>query len=452
MALYFLLVTLLNIGLGFGLAWFLQRRLNTYELVMPGVGQAALPVVPKARALSRKKNDRGNARSLAVSTAESQPEVDAVAKKQEDEKICELPTEWREVLLSHKEKFSNVIEGVVKVMRYEAKSCLELLQKNDRIILQANKTGGIAAPQGIRKALVEVTQRIASFSEKLTALLEQHGYQFDDLTTLAVRIETMVDTEKADAEMIVDELNGLAEESRVEAQIAILSKAFHSLLAMAHRFEDQANDGLAVVLRQTKRLHEVTDEALLDVGSTALNRIAFEQIIADWWAEDPSRIRMLGFVMFDIDSVAKLNHEKGIEYTDELIRKVGGLLNRNLRQNRGFDRFFRFDGQRYLAFLGDTGLENGCNASERLRQTLAKASFVYNGQATEVTLTGAVTDATQTDTVDEIFERLKRGVKRGKRNGGNTTVLVNDGKCEPIDAKPYSVPVLTVNLFDAAAG
>ena len=103
------------------------------------------------------------------------------------------------------------------------------------------------------------------------------------------------------------------------------------------------------------------------------------------------------------------------------------------------DVIARFDGQRFVAFLADTGPRGAMSAIERIRQTFAESTFELNGDEFEMTISCGVTEVLNDDTTDILFQRLQRTVRAAKKQGRNRTFLDEGTGAEAVDPPEFEV-------------
>lgn len=109
---------------------------------------------------------------------------------------------------------------------------------------------------------------------------------------------------------------------------------------------------------QTREL-SVTDEL-----TGVFNRRHFNQVLQLEWKRAVRFKRELSVLMIDIDFFKKYNDTFGHLKGDEVLRKMGSLLDKNLRE---VDTVARFGGEEFVVLLPDTDKRGALAVAEKLR-------------------------------------------------------------------------------------
>jgi diguanylate cyclase (GGDEF)-like protein len=176
-----------------------------------------------------------------------------------------------------------------------------------------------------------------------------------------------------------------------------------------------------------------------------------EQALLDLWKDDPQRKRQHGVAMFDIDRFGRALERHGAVACDCVLSAFAGLLGDSLRQNRGYDVLARYDGQRFVILLGDTGVLEVVSAAERIRETISESVFKLDGKDLELTASCGVTDVRRSDTVERLFERLTKTTRAAKKAGRNQTFADESNQPREVSRRDHDVRgrEISVSLTDA---
>ncbi|TFH85613.1 EAL domain-containing protein [Billgrantia azerbaijanica] len=126
---------------------------------------------------------------------------------------------------------------------------------------------------------------------------------------------------------------------------------------------------------ESRRLSvELTHQANHDALTGLPNRRAFERSLAETLrqARTEGSHHALGFI--DLDQFKIINDTAGHTAGDHLLRQVADLLRRHLREG---DLLARLGGDEFAVILEDCDLPRAQQVAEKLRQTLADASFAW---------------------------------------------------------------------------
>ncbi|MFP4550572.1 MAG: diguanylate cyclase [Spirochaetales bacterium] len=137
-------------------------------------------------------------------------------------------------------------------------------------------------------------------------------------------------------------------------------------------------------------------------------------------------------LMLDLDHFKSINDSYGHAVGDEVLRKLGSVLNESLRST---DLVGRFGGEEFCAILTETELSVGIEVAERLREKIATTEFlgVERQVTASIGLTGLTTEAALGQrlrlTIEQMVDRADSGLYEAKETGRNR-VISSDMKQE----------------------
>lgn len=137
--------------------------------------------------------------------------------------------------------------------------------------------------------------------------------------------------------------------------------------------------------------------------------------------EELARRRRLGgelsFIMIDVDHFKRVNDTKGHLCGDYVLRTLAELLKGQLRD---YDIIGRYGGEEFGVFLPNTDLSGASIAAERLRCTVEKHNFEFEGNVFQVTIsqglvdTSIISEATSHSLIKAADECLYAAKQRGR--------------------------------------
>jgi diguanylate cyclase (GGDEF)-like protein/PAS domain S-box-containing protein len=129
--------------------------------------------------------------------------------------------------------------------------------------------------------------------------------------------------------------------------------------------------------------------------------------------------RPLSLVLFDLDEFKAVNDDLGHAAGDAVIRAVGELCGRTLREQ---DFAARIGGEEFIILLPETGVEGAQTLAERLRGELSQTPIPVGTDSVYVTASFGVTQARpDRDTVERFLARADRALYEAKNRGRNRT-------------------------------
>ena len=136
--------------------------------------------------------------------------------------------------------------------------------------------------------------------------------------------------------------------------------------------------------------------------------------------------RDFSLLIFDIDHFKRVNDTYGHVAGSALLKELGGLVARSVRQ--GIDRPGRYGGDEFLLLLPETAKRNGFLAAERLREKIAAHTFLCDGHAIEITVSlGLASFGEDHESGGNALSLLKKAdhaLYRAKEEGRNRTKYI----------------------------
>ena len=133
----------------------------------------------------------------------------------------------------------------------------------------------------------------------------------------------------------------------------------------------------------------------------------------------------LACLFLDIDHFKTINDRHGHPVGDEVLRQVGGLIQRSLRTG---DLAARYGGEEFVVLLPRTDAAGAREVAERIRLMVQEAPFVTpDGGTLSATLSvGLAMLPDGATSFGELLAAADRAVYEAKRAGRNRTVLLGD--------------------------
>ncbi len=162
-------------------------------------------------------------------------------------------------------------------------------------------------------------------------------------------------------------------------------------------------------------LAELHDDAITDPLTGLLNRRGFNILVTQW-----SEVRELCVVAVDIDHFKKVNDRYGHEAGDAVLVQVATLLS---QAGRTGDVVSRFGGEEFIVLLPLTSLDEAARFAERLRSTVASATFLHTGNMTVSAGVASLSDSEQN--WDSLLRRADEALYEAKKTGRNAVVVAS---------------------------
>jgi diguanylate cyclase (GGDEF)-like protein len=121
----------------------------------------------------------------------------------------------------------------------------------------------------------------------------------------------------------------------------------------------------------------------------------------------------------DIDRFKRINDRFGHEAGDEALRSLATTVSHDLRD---FDIFARIGGEEFAIILHNSGIEQGYELAERLRQRIAQQGVpLAGGESLSFTASFGVAPWYPGETIDAVLTRADRALYAAKEAGRNVS-------------------------------
>jgi diguanylate cyclase (GGDEF)-like protein len=163
-----------------------------------------------------------------------------------------------------------------------------------------------------------------------------------------------------------------------------------------------------------KALEQIKRQAESDDLTGLINRRAAMPVLQSEIAARHQGHGPICLALLDIDRFKTVNDKYGHQTGDEALRMFAKLGKTALRAG---DMFARWGGEEFLLMLPDSSITQGVECIERLRTTLATASFDFVSPGFKLTLSAGVTDLRKADTLETLLERADQAMYQAKKMG-----------------------------------
>lgn len=200
-----------------------------------------------------------------------------------------------------------------------------------------------------------------------------------------------------------------------------ITKPFHPL-----ELKSRLQAGMRIISLERQLLNYQKKLEKLATTDSLLRVKTRRQILAELDAELARAERehqSVGLILIDIDYFKKINDSYGHPVGDKVLKKVAGLLKKNIRR---YDRIGRYGGDELIIILPNCGLADVASIGHRLCQAVAKLKIqLENKIALQVTLSGGATssEAFTRATPQILINTCDKALYEAKARGRNQIVL-----------------------------
>jgi len=185
--------------------------------------------------------------------------------------------------------------------------------------------------------------------------------------------------------------------------------------AEARRLSQMCAEQISLAIANVRMRDQLQDQSIRDPLTGLFNRRYMSRHLSTLLSEGSKPV---SFLMLDVDFFKQINDTYGHDVGDEVLKEFANRISANVR---GIDLACRFGGEEFVVVMPDTDLSFAYLVAERLRQSVADAPFVLNGETRQlpVTISIGVAASQSGDTPEVLLKRADQALYRAKREGRN---------------------------------
>ncbi|RTR39044.1 diguanylate cyclase [Shewanella canadensis] len=162
-----------------------------------------------------------------------------------------------------------------------------------------------------------------------------------------------------------------------------------------------------------EKIREVDLLSNIDLLTNIANRRSFEKELKKEVLRSRRYNHPLSLAIFDIDLFKNVNDTYGHKIGDDILQKLCKLVSANIRE---LDFFARWGGEEFVLIFPELTVKKALIATEKLR-TLISQFEIEPGLY--ITCSFGVTECTDKDTIEALFQRIDKSLYQAKSNGRN---------------------------------
>lgn len=165
-----------------------------------------------------------------------------------------------------------------------------------------------------------------------------------------------------------------------------------------------------------RRLQEERHRALTDALTELPNRESWQERFEFEFERWQRYQNPVVLAVVDIDHFKRVNDNWGHKAGDRVIQLVARTLRERLRST---DFVARYGGEEFVVLLPQTGLEDGCQVIDDLREHVAELPFHFQQQPVRITLSAGLIDFSAGGGPETLFDRADQALYAAKSAGRN---------------------------------
>ncbi len=413
-------ITVVNLGLGFGLAKFFGRgpalpsRMALWTLFTDTVSSVRGRFVSKFRRSAPAVQPESKAAEPADNT--SPPPAAVKTPQPVDEADGEVLDASAEDLLEGLKQFRAQISGL------------------DTKVRQCSKNSETREIQACVREFQEANAQYLNHSEETAERLKQQEHEGAESSKISDQMLDAIARQTEHVRTTATELEAIDVENNPQAGCGKLLAETNHLASANSQLTGELTAARIEVARQQGHLEDLDDEMLIDELTGIPNRVALEATLESFWNAETTSEQTLTVAMCDIDRCDDLNGQSGVEVIDRLIQAVAGEI---IRALEGEEFAARYQGQRFAILYPGREPSEATERVEAIRQMLEVTNFQSDEGAVQVTMSCAVNRTQDDDTSESLFARCNATLQEAKRYGRNRTFM-HEGK--------YPAPIVPPSL------
>jgi len=181
------------------------------------------------------------------------------------------------------------------------------------------------------------------------------------------------------------------------------------------RLLDTIADFSAVAIENTKLVEQTKELAIKDSLTGCFTKSYLMERIRDEFLKNIKQTKGLSLLILDIDHFKKYNDKFGHIAGDIVLRELGELLNKNIK-DKGM--VFRFGGEEFCIILPDTTKQEAFEIGQKIINAVRKKTFLLRRHKTSITVSvGLASSPEDANSEDELIFKADYCLYQAKQKG-----------------------------------
>jgi len=292
------------------------------------------------------------------------------------------------------------------------------------------KNHAINEQHTVESFLAEISKQLALLDEHTTHASKSNEQSLEDRANLSKQIDLQVD-DIIETSSNENELSSL--QKYINQHLKDLNIHLHKhkktedsrqvetqkkLNVMSDKLQDMEVE--AESLRNNLKLAH--DKALTDPLTHLPNRLAYDERVTLEFNRWQRYKTPLTLIIWDIDLFKIINDTYGHKAGDKTLSVVAQLILKNCRET---DFLARFGGEEFVMLLPNTTSEQALTPAETIRSLIASSGFNHNGKSIKLTISCGISEFSNDDKYETVFERADQALYLSKSEGRNRCSIID---------------------------
>jgi len=295
-----------------------------------------------------------------------------------------------------------ILKLVIEGTHYERKT-------SEKFLVQIN-----ASLNTVIKTSTQNVEQVQSYSEHRKQMTTE---LLDISTESQSTLDNAVDLESAKSAIkpLLNQIAILTERLKHNEQreSSVIERMYHNQRQVEGLYE--------LTQDHHRRLDDQAKRILIDPLTKVFNRTAFlDRFELEYhkWIRAQNKISL---ILLDIDKFKTLNDSFGYTAGDKALKIIARTIT---KEARDVDIVARFSGEEFILILPDIEMKDCRALIEKIQQKISRLPFKFRDQNISVTASAACTLLRDTDTPEEVLDRLNLLLREGKLKGINQITIV----------------------------
>lgn len=272
---------------------------------------------------------------------------------------------------------------------------------------------------------------VSAFIERQKRYLGDREHELRDIIDLLTTAMTSLNTDNKDfyrrvfdQSEKIDQISRLDDIKKIKNALQEEVAQMKTLVSAKEKADAKQIDRLASQVTELKNeLLKTKQRSETDGLTGALNRGAFDAVIADLVSRREVTGKGFSLLMLDLDNFKRINDTHGHLTGDRVLvafsQKCKGML-------RGDDIIARYGGEEFAVILPGASLRNSVKKAKQICQTIAGTRYAIDERVQDdylsITVSAGVSTLRKGDTITQIIDRADRALYHAKGTGKNKVV------------------------------
>jgi len=164
------------------------------------------------------------------------------------------------------------------------------------------------------------------------------------------------------------------------------------------------------------RVKELSEETRKDFLTDIANKKALFEDLNKYETLYQRKKENYSVVFFDIDHFKKINDTYGHEAGDTILKSLGVLFKRYIRES---DTIGRYGGEEFIAILPKADKKEAFEFAKKIREIVEKTKFLYKNTRIDVTISAGVASRNEVNSKEELIKLADKRLYLAKEHGRN---------------------------------